>query len=204
MAHYATADFYLPGSTVPSIFLEADRQMKEKEIKEHGEIIDEPVEVPMPFIHGTPGARGPIVVTKDWYVKQEKKRLASKAKDKRAYQTNMMKLIAQRDRINIKLGELDPAKKKDSEKIVKYNVKLKSIEAELSMLQRQSHIDLNELEHGTKGSRIIGAVKRKAKEVKKKVKKFYKTYKEPLNQLFAAALPIAIAGVVKLAIGLIA
>lgn len=192
-----TANFYLPGATIPKIFLEADRQMAIKREQEEKEIVTEPIEVPMPFIHGTPGVRGPLVITKDWYVKAEKERLAKKAKMKRDFQIEMMQLIAQRDQINMKLGELDPGKKKDAKKIVWANIKLKDIDAELQMLQEQSHINLNELEHGTQFARFVGAFKRKINKFKKKVKKFFKTYEEPITALITVAVPIIIATVVK-------
>lgn len=190
-----TANFYLPGADIPKIFLEADRQMAWKNQEE--EIVTEPIEVPMPFIHGTPGVRGPLVITKDWYVKAEKERLAKRSKMKRDFQIEMMQLIAQRDQINMKLGELDPAKKKDAKKIVWCNIKLKDIDAELQMLQAQSHIDLNELEHGTQFARFVGAFKRKIHKVKKKIKKFFKTYEEPITALITVAVPIIIATAVK-------
>lgn len=190
-----TANFYLPGATIPKIFLEADRQMARR--NENKEIVTEPIEVPMPFIHGTPGVKGPLIITKDWYVKAEKERLAKKAKMKRDFQIEMMQLIAQRDQINMKLGELDPSKKKDSKKIVWCNIKLKDIDAELKMLQAQSHIDLNELEHGTQFARFVGAFKRKINKMKKKIKKFFKTYEESITALITVTIPLIIAIVAK-------
>lgn len=195
------ADFYLPGSTVPEVFLEADRQMNARNRKE--KTITEPKVVKMPFIHGTPGVEGPLVVTEDWYIKEEKKRLAKNAKTKKEMQVEMMRLIAQRDRLNIKLGQLDPGKKKDSKKIVYINIKLKDIDAELKMLQEQSHINLDELDHGTKFSRYVGYFKRKLHQIGKKIKKFYHKYEEPITALITVAIPMVIAGVVRMLISLL-
>ena len=52
----ATADYYLPGAKIPKVFLDADKAMNEA--NPEPKTIDEPIEVPMPFIHGTKGTKG--------------------------------------------------------------------------------------------------------------------------------------------------
>ena len=151
---------------VSPVFQAADRLVAERH-KNDPEVVTKPIEVPMPFIHGCPGANGPIIVTKDWYVKTEKKRLANRAKDKRIDQEEMMELLARRDRLRGKLGCLNPMKKEDAKQIVKINIKLRDLQAELEMLQHQSGINLNQLDHGSRFNRFIGRVKNFFKRVKK-------------------------------------
>lgn len=179
---------YLDDEDIPKVF----RQRRE----EATQASDNPKVIPMPFIQGTPD-KGPLIVTNDWYVKEEKKKLAKQAKTKKEIQIEMMKLIAQKDQINTKLGELDPSKKKDAKKIVYCNIKLKDIDAELKMLQDQSGINLNKLEHGSKFSRFIGWFKRKWKKFKKGVKNFYNTYRDPLTTLFTVAIPAIFTGIIR-------
>ena len=191
--------FYISSdSNIPYVFREADRIMAEKH-KNDPEIVKEPIVVPMPFIKGCPGANGPIVVTKDWYVKTEKNRLASLGKEKRIMQQEMMDLLARRDRIRAKLGELNPAKKEDSKQIVKLNIKLKDIQAELEMLQDQSHVDLNELDHGTRFDRFIGRIKNFFRRIGKAIKKFFNKNKEVILGVTSVIAPVVIsAGMKKL------
>lgn len=197
------SQIYLHGSDIPKIYRErrtddvAEKPIRSKKPEKNVKV------VPMPFIQGNP-EEGPLIVTDDWYVKEEKKKFTKQAKNKKSMQIDMMQLIAQRDQLNIELGKLDPGKKKDAKKIVYINIKLKDIDAELKMLQEQSGIDLNNLEHGTRFARFVGFFKRKFHHIKKKIKKFYRTYEEPINGLIAVIIPIAIAGVFKLISHLIA
>lgn len=186
-------EFYLPGAKVPQVFLDADRQTAELH-KNDPRVITTPKRVPMPFIEGCKGAKGPIIVTEDWYVKQEKKRLAKKAQEKRDMQIEMMQLISHKDRLKFKLGELDPSKKSDAKKIIAINIKIKDIEAELKVLQEQSGINLNELDHGSRLGRYVGHFKRFVRKTAKKVKRFYKRNRELIYGIAAIVLPVILTG----------
>ena len=193
------AAFYLPGAHVSEIFREADRQWVE-EHKNDPKPITRTVKVPMPFIHGVKGAKTPIIITEDWALKKKKKQLKHRAEDLKEMQIEMMQLIGKRDRLRFKLGELDPSKKKDAKRIVAYNVQLKDIDADLKMLQEQSGINLNELDHGSKLARFIGSVKRWCKRKIKKVKKFFKENKELIVGMISIIVPVVLSTVLKVAI----
>lgn len=193
------AAFYLPGATIPEIFLEADRQYME-EHKNDPIPVTKPIKVPMPFIHGVKGVKQPIIITEDWALKKKKKELKRRAEDLKEMQIEMMQLIAKRDRLRLKLGELDPANKKDARRIVSYNVQLKDIEADLSMLQDQSGINLNELDHGSRLARFIGGMKRWVKRKVKKVKKFFRENKELILGMCAIILPVVVSAITKVII----
>ena len=191
-------EFYLPGATVPKVFRDMDKIMWEK-YKDTPDPVLEHFDIPMPYIHGTPGVEGPFIVTKDWYVKQKEK-----VKVKREMEIEMMKLLAERDVVMAKLGELDPTDKHDSKKILNLNIRLKDINAELEMYQKQSGVNMTELEHGTRFDRFVGRIKRTVKKNVKKVKRFFKKYKEPLLGLVSVVAPLLIAVVAKGLIGAIA
>lgn len=156
------------------------------------EIVKEPPVIDMPFIKGDPNKKGPLIVTKDWFVKTKKKQLTRIAKEKKALQIEMMQLLGKRDALRIKLGRLDPGNMKDAKKIVSINITLRDIDATLSMLQDQSGIDLEELDHGTKFQRAVGRAKRAVGGFFKKVKKFFKKNKETIIEVASVAIPLAI------------
>lgn len=191
-------DYYLGGvDNVPAVFRDADRQIEASYRDRIIKRVEEPKYIPVPFIKGCPGAEGPIIVTEDWYVNEKKKRMAKKAKERKELQIEMMQLLSQRDRLRIKLEELDPSKKKDSKKIVAINEKLKNIDAELKMLQMESGVNLEALDQGTKFGRFVGRLKRTWKRAVKKVKKFYKRNKELIIGVAAIALPALFGGLVR-------
>ena len=196
MAHVLSSAFYLPGSYVPEIFLEADRQWDEAH-KNEPKAIREVVEVPMPFIHENKGKSGPIIITEDWALKKRKKELKRRAEDAKEMQIEMMQLISKRDYLKLKLGELDPGRKKDAKKIVSINVQLKDIEADLRMLQEQSGINLNELDHGSRLARFVGRVKRWFKRKIKKIKKIFEENKELIVGMIAIIAPTVFTAVIK-------
>lgn len=196
----APSAFYLPEAHVPEIFLEADRQYIE-EHKNDPKPVTKTVKVPMPFIHGVKGAKQPIIVTEDWALKKKRKQLKRRSEDLKEMQIEMMQLICKRDRLRRKLAELDPANKKDARRIVSYNVQLKDIDADLSMLQEQSGINLNELDHGTRLARFIGGIKRWWKrKVVKKAKKFFRENKELIVGMCSIIIPVLLSTLVKIII----
>ena len=201
---YNAKQFYIsPDSNIPYPFREADRIMTELH-KNDPEPAWEPIVVPMPFIKGCPGANGPVIVTKDWYVKTEKKRLANRSKDRRIMQEEMMELLVRRDRIRAKLGTLDPCKKEDGKMIVKLNIKLRDIQAELEMLQDQSTIKLEELDHGTRFDRFVGRIKNFFRRIGKSIRKFFERNKEVILGVASVVAPVIISGGIKRIIGALA
>ena len=159
-------------------------------------------EIPMPFIKGDGSKKRKVIITEDWYVKQKKKHAAERAMDKKDMQLEMMRLVAKRDRIRYKLGELNPHKKKDSKKIIAYNEELKDIDAQLKMLQEQSGIKLDELDHGTKLGRFVGKIKRAWKRFTKKVKKVYERNEALIVGIASVVIPIVGGIIIKGILGL--
>lgn len=180
--------FYLDGSAVPDVFKIADRAMEAeyKPIK----IVTAPREVPMPRIHGCPGAEGPLFVTEEYYTKKKEKMMVKRAKEKKEMELEIIKLLAQRDRIRFKLGELDSTKKSDAKKIVNYNARLRQIERDLSMWETQSGIHIDELDHGSKIGRFLGHLKYGVKKTAKKIKKFYHEHRKMIDGLASIILPV--------------
>lgn len=186
--------YYL--KTVPQIFIDADTQLKAAHANDPA-TIREPRKIPMPFIKGVPGVKGPLLITEDWYVKQRKKVIAQKVVDKRDFQVEMMQLLAKRDRLRHTLGKLDPTNRKDSKRIVSINIKLKDIDAELQMLQEQSGVNMNELDHGTRFGRYVGHFQRAVKKGIKKIKKFYNRHAELINNMALIIIPTIFGGLIK-------
>lgn len=155
------------------------------------------VEIPIPFIEGD-GTKGPIYISKDWYVKKKKKKIKKNAKESKAVQIELMQALAKRDKVLKKLAALDPIKKKDSKKIVKLNIKLKDLELEIDALQRQVGTDLNELNHGTKWQQRWESFKKKIKKVGKSIKKWYKSNKEIIWAVASAVVPAVIGIIVNI------
>jgi len=151
-----------------------------------------PREIPMPYID-TRTNNGPLVITEDWYWKQKTKQTIKRAKDKKQDHIEMIQLLARRDMLRAKLGELDIRKKKDAKKIAVINIKLKDIDAELQMLEMHSGIKVHELDKGTRFNRFVGRVKRVARNIFKKVKKYFKENGEFLLNMAAIIVPALVA-----------
>lgn len=181
-------EYYIDGSAVPEVFRAADRIMEEK-IKPI-RVMTMPREIPMPRIEGCPGAIGPVHITEEWYVKKKRQKEIKRAKDKRDSEIEMIQLLARRDMLRCKLGELNPGKKKDSKKIANINIDLKEITAELQMLEEQSGIHLDELDQGTRVGRFLGRIKQNGKMIIKKIKKFYKKNFELVTGLATIIIPV--------------
>lgn len=187
-------DMTIPLGNIPRIFTDDDYLIEadDEDVKPapKKEYVKEPIEVPMPFIHGD--TDGPIVVTKDWYVKTKKERLYSNAEDMKEVQIELMQLIAERDRLKYKLGQLNPGKKRDAKIRAAICIKLKDIEVEIESIQRFYGIDLNTLDRGSKLGRFVANVKKVFKTIKKKIKKFYRKHEELINGICALAIPVLI------------
>ena len=194
---YTGEKFYLDPESVPRIFKIADK-MLEEEHKNDPKPVKRIREVPVPFIKGNPNVTGPVIVTEDWYLKKKKKKIAERSRDIKETQIEMMRLLAKRDRLKFKLGKLDYTSKKESKEIICINIELKDIDAELKMLQKQSGVDLNDLEKGTRFSRFIGLINRKTKKICKKIKKWYKRNRELIVGLAYIIIPVAVTALIKM------
>jgi hypothetical protein len=180
--------FYLDTKSVPDIFKIADREMEKKYPPEKR--MTEPREIPMPYIDSNPNVPGPVYITEDWYFKKKKKKMINRAKEKRDVHIEMIQLLARKDMLRIKLGELDPGKKSDSKRIAAINVDIKDIDAELEMLAWQYGINLKELDKGTRLGRFIGRLKRKGKKLIKKIKRYFEDNGEFIMNMAAIILPV--------------
>lgn len=172
------ADKYLYGSEVP--------MYDDKEPVQ----ITEPKVIPMPFIKEAKGSKDKVIVTEDWYVKAKKKKLARISKDKKDMQIEMMQLLGQRDILKSRLSKLDSSKKKDMKKIISINVRIKDIDAELAMLQKESGIIIDELDKGSKVGRFFNRLKRSVKKKFKKVKRFCKYNRELITGILGIVIPV--------------
>lgn len=180
--------FYLDTKSVPEIFLIADREMEKRYPPE--DRLTKPREIPMPYIDSNPNVNGPVYVTNDWYFKKKKKRMIEKAKEKREVHIEMIKLLARKDMLRTKLGELDPGKKRDSKKIAAINIDIKDIDAELDMLSMQYDINLKELDKGTRLGRFIGRMKRKLKKMKKVIKRYWNDNNDFIINMATIVIPV--------------
>lgn len=164
-------------------------------LEQQQEEITEPVPIPMPFIQGDPTKKGPIVVTKDWYVREKKKRLTAAAKTKKQIQIEMMDLIAQRDYLMAKLSRLRPHKKKDMAKVVELNVDMRDLQARLELLESQSGLKVEELAYGTRWQRRLQKAKDVVRRGWKKVKKFFRRNRDTIIEIATIAIPVLVAGI---------
>lgn len=180
-------NFYL-SDNIPEVFKCADRIMAEK--------YPQPVKakrkkvVPMPDINSNPNIEGPLCVTQEWYDKKSAKKEKKRRKEQREYEIEMIQLVARRDLLRKKLGELNPGKKKDSKRIAAINIELTNIRDDLKMLETQSGLHIDEIDKGTKLGRFIGKIKMKVKKAAKKVKKFCKRNSELILGICSIVLPI--------------
>ena len=118
-------------------------------------------------------------------------------------QIEMMQLIAERDRLQYKLGQLNPGKKRDAKQIVAINVKLKDIEVELESLQKITGVNLNQLDHGSKFGMFVGKIKRIYKKCVKKIRRWYHYNEELIKGLAAIIAPVVLGAVAKKLIALL-
>lgn len=180
-------EFYLDKKYVPKIFLEADRVM-EKEFKPLNK--NKPIEKPMPRIEGVPGVQGPLYVTEDWYIEKQRKRELKRLKQQKEAQIEMINLLAQKDCLRHKIGKLDPSKKRDSKRIAAMNVRIRDIDAELRFLEIENDCKVQDIDRGTKLGRTIGHIKRFARKISKKIKKFYNRNIELINGMATMIIPV--------------
>jgi len=183
-------EFYM-GSNIPEVFRVAAEQVARENPKR--DYVKKPYTVPMPTIHSNPNVEGPIHMTREEYEKQKIKQQRKREKKAKEAEVEIIQYLAREEMIRSKLGKLDPCKKKDSKKIAAYNIELKSIRANIEMLQEQYNIKINELDRGNKISRFLGRLKRKARKVVKKAKKWFKRNEELISGILGIAVPVLIA-----------
>ena len=107
--------FYL-SNDIPEVFKAADAIMAEK--YPQPKKVRQPRVVPMPEIKSNPNVEGPLYVTEEWYDKKKAKKEKKLKKEQKEFEIEIIQLIARRDMLRKKLGELNPGKKKDSKKKV--------------------------------------------------------------------------------------
>ena len=108
----------------------------------------------------------------------------------REYEIEMIQLIARRDMLKKKLGELNPGKKKDSKKIAAINIELINIREDLDEITAMSGLNITDIDNGTRLGRFLGRLKIKAKKIWKKTKKFYRRNSELIQGICAIVLPV--------------
>lgn len=190
---------------VPKIYKFEEERAIEARRNKKIERVDKPIEIPMPFIDGrTETNKGPVCVTKDWYVKCRKKELTKIAKERKAVQIEMMQLIAERDRARYKLGKLDMSKKKSSKMAVALNTKIRDIDAELESLQAITGIRLNQLDRGSKLGQFVGKLKRVFHKAKRAVKKWWGKHCELITGIASIVLPVVFGAIAKKFVALFA
>lgn len=185
-------EFYIDTRSVPNVFKIADREMEKRYPREERMKV-KPREIPMPYIDSNPNVPGPVYVTKDWYFKKKKEKMIEKGKEVREVHIEMIQLLAKKDMLRTKLGELNPGKKKDAKKIASINVDIKDIDAELEMLSWQYGIDIKELDKGSRLGRFLGRLKRKAKKIIKNVKRFVIDNSDFIMNIAAVVVPVVMA-----------
>lgn len=187
-----SAEAYIGGPEV--------KMYDEKEPKQ----IKKPKIIPMPFIKDAPGSKDKVIVTEEWYVKTKKKKLAKQAKARRDIQIEMMELLGEKDILRSKLSELDESKKKDMKKIVSINIKIKDINAELEMLQKEAGINIDDLDKGTKLGRFCSRLKKTVKKKMKRVRKWVKRNREVVSAVLSVVVPVIIGFVTRKLLFLVA
>lgn len=195
-------DEYYMCEKVPEIFKIADEQIAARKKKNPTAVkIKQPQVVFQPVIRYNPNIRGPLVCTQEWYDKKKAKQEKKIKKEESKARIDMIRLLGRKDFLRAKLGELNPGKKKDNNKIMKINIELQEIDLELEMISEQSGIHIDALDSGTKVNRILGYLKVKAKKAIKKVKRFYKENRELINTIITFAIPVIGSLIVKKLLG---
>lgn len=128
--------------------------------------------------------------TADNFLKQEAEKLErKKARKRKEYECEMIRLLARREYIVANLNRLDPRKKKDAKKIAALNAELIWIEKQIGKLEEESGLERIQLKSGTKRGRFFWKVKRRLKKIWKKTKSFCKENAEVIVSVIAVALP---------------
>lgn len=175
--------------TVPDIFRIADQEMKRR-YPEDQRPHRAPRILPMETIQSNPNIRGPLSVTQEYTDNWNRSKAEEKQKKHHDYERDLIKKLAERERLRSKLTELDPSKKKQSRKIAAFNVQLKNLESSIKQIQKDSGINMDTLDYGTKLGRFWSKLKKKGKKLLKKIKKFYKDNQGLIEGVLAVVIPI--------------
>lgn len=173
---------------VAEVFRIADHEMKKRARKNPSKKTSKTI--PMPKIDSNPRIKGPLHVTKEFkdshYNKQEEK----KKKEIKEYELEIYKTLAKIKRLKDSLIYLDPKKKKDSKRIAHINSRLRDLDEKLIRLQKESGINLNKLDTGSKLGRLWNEIKERAQKLFKRAKDLFKKYREPIEGVLLAVIPI--------------
>jgi hypothetical protein len=181
---------------IPEVFLEVDEYMRAKYPKP--DKVKEVYEVPMPKIDTN--LEGPIYCTRAWY---EREKLQKQLRYKRALndaELSVCQLLAQKDMLRIKIGKLNPEKKRDAREIGVLNYKIRCIDEELEAYRLQYEIDVEHLDKGSRLWRFTTRLKKNVKKVVKKVRTFIEDHQDTIEAIIATLIPIG-AGVICKLIG---
>lgn len=190
-------DGYYVGENIPEIFKTADRYIEQQ--NPQPKYVDMTRKEPIKGleIDSNPRVLGPIKMTQDYYDKAVAKKKKKREKDKKKMRIEMIQLIAERDMLRKKLGELDISNRKEARKIASINIRLDQINKLLCALETQSGESVKELDRGTKPARIIGGIKKKVRKTIKKIKKFIKRNEEFIISVTSVVIPIVVMVVAK-------
>lgn len=169
--------------------VEPFKSLNEMEInrrKDHKRIITKP----MPRVEGPVSITGPLGVTEDWYMKKKRKFEHERNMEFREVKVEMIQLLAKKDQLRWKIGQLDLSSNKDTKKLASYNIKIRDIDADLKAMQDEYGVNVTKLDRGTRLSRFVGRVKRKVKKVVKNVKHWYNVNKEAILDCACVVLPV--------------
>lgn len=108
------------------------------------------------------------------YFMKEKKKYIKRNRYNKKCQFEMIELMARKERIIEKIKSFVPSKDKDHEKLNKWYVDIRNIDAELKFLEMESETNLDDVFNDSKFERYKIRQQRKFKKIKKKFKKFYK------------------------------
>jgi len=186
---------------VPEIFKEADQRLRREfpvDYKKKPSRV-----VPMPTIKSS-STRGPLSVDEE-FTKVRKKEMADdnasrmvvlkklekekEKKSKKEYEDEIIALLAKKTRLQYKLSDLSPRKKKESKKIAYFNSRIRDIDDRIKDAQKESGINLDKIELGSKLHRFWNAIKKKVKKFTEAIKNFYYANEETCMTCLLVIIP---------------
>lgn len=160
------------------------------------------LEEPMPKIKGRP-EWGPIEITADEIERRKKEEATQKKFERMKAKANILRWFSMKRHIRRQIENLNPNKKKYLKKRAKLEVQIIDLD-ELIQCTCMLH-DLKVVEPVVKKSDMIEHalkyLEKKAKSVKKTVKRFCKRNSDTIESIAIVTIPIIIAGIVKRIIG---
>ena len=107
----------------------------------------------------------------------------------KAYEKKIIDQLAKKARYQKNISKLNPNDPKEHKKIVVLNFKIRRINEKLEILQKESGINLNNINTGSRLERFINFVKETATKIVKKVKKFFKRNYDIIMGVASIVLP---------------